>query len=176
MVILFLLGSLLAVLCCRTGLFGFLDVFFYRGIAIIIFWGLMLSIIIFFLRHFFFRNIIFFRDVVYFFVVFCCINTVFFTHVPVTADRSISVFMLGYMADHDTESFTEEDIEQYFVDRYVMDFGAFNKRFHEQVETGTIEEVSPGQYQITESGEKLMTIYEKVAELYALDDKLIHSG
>ena len=173
---LFIAGSLLAILCFRTGIFSGIDVFFYRGIVLILFWGSITSILLLFLRQFFFKDVFLIRDAAMFFVVFCSVNIVFFTHVPVTADRSISVFMLGYMADHDTELFTEEEIEQYFIDRYVKDFGAFDKRFHEQAETGTIEEVSPGQYRITESGEKLMTIYEKVAELYVLDDKLIHSG
>ena len=59
----------------------------------------------------------------------------FFTHLPVTADRSISVFMLGYLADHKGESFTEEQIESIFIKRYVQDYGAFEKRLHEQEAT-----------------------------------------
>ncbi len=58
----------------------------------------------------------------------------------------------------------------------MKDYGAFEKRFHEQVEIGTIEEVASGKYQITESGVKLMKMYERVAELYGIDDRLIHSA
>ena len=129
----------------------------------------------FLLKKFKFNSLITIRDVILLFMVFCCVNVVIFTHLPVTADRSITVFMLGYMADNPDESFTEEEIEAYFVDRYVGDYGAFDKRFYEQEETGTIEFTGEG-YQITESGENLMKIYEVVADWYCLDDHLIHSG
>lgn len=172
---LFMMGSVFSVLCFKTALFKSIDVFFYRGIALILFWGLIITIILLLLRFFLFKDIFLLRDAFMLFVVFCAVNVVFFTHVPVTADRSISVFMLGYMVDNEEQSFSEEEIEEYFIERYVKDYGAFEKRFHEQVETGTIEEVAPGEYQITESGIKLMKMYEKVAEIYGIDDKLIHS-
>ena len=175
MSVLFILSSVLTVLSFRTFLFRFLDVFFYRGIAIIIFWGVVVSGALLLLRHIAFKDLFMVRDAISLFVVFCCVNMLFFTHVPVTADRSISVFMLGYMADNEEKCFSEKEIEDYFIERYVKDYGAFEKRFHEQVETGTIEEVASGKYQITESGVKLMKMYEKVAEIYGIDDKLIHS-
>ena len=39
MLALFLAGSVLAILSFRTGLFAGMDVFFYRGIALILLWG-----------------------------------------------------------------------------------------------------------------------------------------
>lgn len=175
MSVLFILGSVLTVFSFRTFLFQSLDVFFYRGIALIIFWGLITSGSLLLLRKLAYKDVFLIRDAISLFIVFCCVNMLFFTHVPVTADRSISVFMLGYMADNEEKCFSEEEIEDYFIERYVKDYGAFEKRFHEQVETGTIEEVASGKYQITESGVKLMKMYEKVAEIYGIDDKLIHS-
>ena len=173
MLALLLTGSVLAVLSFHTPLFAGIDVFFYRGLALIIFWGAVVSAILAVLR-FCIKDIFLPRDVVMLFIVFCCVNVVFFTHVPVTADRSVTVFMLGHMADNEDQSFTEQEMEDYFVERYVQDYRAFQKRFHEQLETGTIEEVAPGVYRITESGKKLMQIYEKVGEAYLIDDKLIH--
>lgn len=171
--VLFLLGSAFAVLSFHTPLFAGLDVFFYRGLALIVFWGAIVSVVLAILCRFY-KDIFLPRDVVMLFIVFCCVNVVFFTHVPVTADRSVTVFMLGHMADNENQSFTEQEMEDYFIERYVHDYRAFQKRFHEQLETGTIEEVAPGEYRITESGKKLMQIYEKVGEAYLIDDKLIH--
>ena len=175
LLVLFVFGSVLSIIAFQTPLYKSIDVFFYRGIAIIVLTGVVISFVLLILRHCFFKDVLLVRDAFSFFLVFCCVNILFFTHVPVTADRSISVFMLGYMADNEEKCFSEEEIEDYFIERYVKDNGAFAKRFHEQVETGTIEEVTPGKYQITESGVKLMKMYEKVAEIYGIDDKLIHS-
>ena len=90
-----------------------------------------------------------------------------------TADRSISVFMLGHFADNPGQSFTEEETEDFFIRRYVGDYGAFSKRFHEQEETGTITRDGDG-YRITEGGRRLMKLYERIARWFALDEKLVH--
>ena len=82
--------------------------------------------------------------------------------------------MLGYMSDNADKSYTVDEMEDYFVERYVGDYGAFEKRFHEQLVTGTIEDTGDGSCRITESGIRLMKIYEVTANLYGLDDKLIH--
>ena len=171
------LGTLLYIVSFRTPLFGGMDVFFYRGIAIIIFWGAVIAAAMALLKRFKqFKKLITVRDILLLFAGFCCVHVVIFTHLPVTAERSISVFMLGYMADNADKSFTEDDIEQYFVDRYVGDYGAFEKRFHEQLVTGTIEEAGDGRYRITEGGKKLMKLYDAVADWYCIDKKLIHSS
>lgn len=171
---LFIVGSLFLVLCFRLHFLSRIDILFYRGILLILLWGMVLSLILYFLKQKIFSEMFLPRDIVWFFVVFCAIHLVYFTHVPVTAERSISVFMLGTMSDNSEQTFSEEEMEDFFIERYVEDFGAFEKRFHEQVETGTIEEVATGEYRITESGKKLMRMYETVADWYQIDDRLIH--
>ena len=171
---LILFGSILITISFRLHFLSGIDVLFYRGIVLILLWGTVITAVFLLLRRQFFIDVFLVRDAFLLFVIFCSINTVFFTHVPVTADRSISVFMLGTMSDHGEKTFSEEEMEDYFIERYVKDFGAFEKRFHEQVETGTIEEAAPGEYRITESGKKLMKMYETVADWYRIDDRLIH--
>ena len=78
------------------------------------------------------------RDIIMMFVIFCCVNMVFLTLIPVTVERSVSVFMLSYMEENSDQTFTEESVGEVFTTKYVEDYGAFEKRFHEQVETGTI--------------------------------------
>lgn len=173
--VLVILGTVLYVASFHTPLFAGMDVFFYRGLALILFWGAVMAFVMFLLKVCKWKKLITGRDILLLFAGFCCVNVVIFTHLPVTAERSISVFMLGYMTDHAEESFTEEEIGAYFVDRYVGDFGAFSKRFHEQEVTGTIEKDADGEgYHITESGKKLMGLYDAVADWYGLDKKLIH--
>ena len=44
------------------------------------------------------------------FVIFCCVNTVLFVLVPVTVERSVSVFMLSYMEENSDQTFTQESV------------------------------------------------------------------
>ena len=195
--VLFLAGSVLFISSFHTPLFAGIDVFFYRGLVLIFFWGLILAAAMLALRAFLNRSgtapsagtakrhgngalfrwkgLITVRDALLLFTVFCCVQTVLFTHLPVTADRSISVFMLGHFADNPDRAFTESEIEDFFIQRYVKDYGAFSKRFHEQEKTGTIARVeSEDGWRITENGKRLMRLYEQIARWFQLDEKLIH--
>lgn len=173
-IVLFTIGTMGFVLSFHIPLFDFIDVFFYRGVALILFWDILLSLVMIFLSRHTFKHTIDGKDIILFFVLFSCIHSVLFTHLPVTADRSISVFMLGHMADNESVSFSEVDVEEVFIQKYVKEYGAFEKRFHEQVETGTIKKIPNGEYQITDSGKKLMKLYDMIADLFGIDDKLIH--
>ena len=173
--VLVLFGTVMYVVCFHTPLFAGVDVFFYRGLALIFFWGVVAAALMFLAKHFIWKKLITWRDILLLFAGFCCVHVVIFTHLPVTAERSISVFMLGYMTDHADESFTEEQIGEIFVDRYVNEYGAFSKRFHEQAVTGTIEQDADGEgYHITKSGIALMGLYDQIAEWYGLEKRLIH--
>jgi len=172
----FAFGSTLFVALFHTPLFQSIDVFFYRGIALLVLscalvggalvvlkatkllQKLKISIII--------------QDILLSVALVGCVNMVFFTHLPVTAERSISVFVLGYMAQNPTRVFTEEEIRDIFIERYVDDFGAFDKRFHEQVVTGTVEQSGDG-YAISPAGVSLMRVYDRIADLYGVDKQLI---
>ena len=77
------------------------------------------------------------------------------------------------MAENQEHSFSEDEIEEFFVDKYVNEYGAFDKRFYEQLKTGTIEKTDDT-YHITERGKKLIGIYDVIAGLFNIDRKLIH--
>ena len=125
------------------------------------------------LKHFRFKNLITIRDILLLFCAFCCINVVIFTHLPVTADRSISVFMLGYFAKDENDSYTQEEIEKVFWEKYVIEYDAFDKRFQEQLATGTIEKLPDGTYRITSKGKSIIGIYDTISTWYKIDKKLI---
>jgi len=172
-IIIFAVSSLIFVLLFSTPLFGAIDVFFYRGIALLLVSGLLAAFISFIMKILWLPRIMTYRDILLIFTIFCCVGMVFFTHVPVTAERSISVFVLGSMADEPGRVFSEQDMENLFIDRYVKDFGAFGKRFHEQIVTGTVKEENNG-YMITDRGKALMKFYDFIANSFHIDKKLIH--
>ncbi len=134
--------------------------------------GLLISVIFAVIKIKLMRNIITVRDVILLFCVFCCVHVVIFTHLPVTADRSVSVFMLGYMNEKDSAC-TKEELENVFIDKYVIEYEAFDKRLFEQIYTGTIEETSDGEYALTDSGRNIIKIYDVVAGWFNIDKKLI---
>lgn len=172
--VLFMIGTVFYVLSFRTFVFAGIPVFFYRGITLILLWGLIISGMMIALKIFFFKKLITVRDILLLFCAFCCINVVIFTHLPVTADRSITVFMLGYMAGTEDTAYTKSDLEEIFIAKYVYEFGAFDKRLEEQIVSGTITETADGKYRITGSGKVLISIYDKVSDWYGIDKKLIH--
>lgn len=172
--VLFLIGTIAYIASFHTFLFKFVSVFFYRGIILIVFWGLIVSAGMFFIKKKWMPNTIIIRDIILLFMCFCCVNVVIFTHLPVTADRSITVYMLGYMSNNSDSEFTREDVEKIFNGQYVGEYGAFDKRFEEQVVSGTIKEVEAGKYKITGAGKGLIDIYKLTVKMYNLDDKLVN--
>jgi hypothetical protein len=173
-VVLFAVGSVFYVLCFRTPLFNGMTVFFYRGIALILFWGGVVALAMAVLKLTILRRIITFRDILLLLCAFCCIHIVFFTHLPVTAERSISVFMLGYLDENQGSAFSKAEIETFFIERYVEEFGAFDKRLDEQILSGNVERTTDGSYRITKQGEALIDLYDRIADWYGIDKKLIH--
>ena len=173
-ILLFVVGTAAYIASFHTFILSFLNVFFYRGIALIVLWGIIVSVVMFVIKKKWMNETIFYRDIILLFMCFCCINVVIFTHLPVTADRSVTVYMLGFMDNHADETFTKEELEQQFINQYVIEYGAFDKRLEEQIVSGNVVEVAPGEYQITEGGRFLMDIYGVTVEWYNLDDNLVN--
>ena len=170
--VLFIAGSLMYVLGMRSGILNGISVFFYRGIIAIIIAGIVISGIMITLKATKMKKIITVRDILLLFCAFCCIHVVIFTHLPVTADRSVSVFMLGYM-DRKGSECTKQELEDVFVEKYVKEYEAFDKRLFEQIYTGTVERTGEDGYIITDSGRRIIGIYRVVTEWFNLDNKLV---
>lgn len=170
---LYVISFLLLVLLIRLPLFSGMDVLMYRGIIMIILSGLMatgLMILFWRLRKIQWLSV---KDAVLVFILCCSINMVFFTLVPVTVERSVSVFMLSYMDKDPERTFTQEEMSKIFVDTYVYEYGAFEKRFNEQLETGSIKQNSDGSYSITSKGSFLVKLFRAVADVFDTDERLV---
>ena len=171
-ILIFIVCSVLFVALFHTPLLAGMQVLMYRGLAFIIITGCLAAVIMGVVRHFWKEITI--RDIIMMFVIFCCINTVLFVLVPVTVERSVSVFMLSYMEENSDQTFTQESVGEVFTSKYVTDYGAFEKRFNEQVETGTIKQNPDGSYSITESGKFIVKAFRTVAEWFDTDRRLVY--
>lgn len=173
-IVCFIISFGIFVLLIRTSLLSGMDVLMYRGIVMIIISGIVaaaLSLAFWKLKKVSWLGV---KDVVCVFIICCCVNMVFFILVPVTVERSVSVFMLSYMEQSSDNHFTQEQIGEIFVDKYVNQFGAFEKRFDEQVETGTIVMNDDGTYSLTDSGRTVVGMFRLISGLFDTDERLVY--
>jgi len=171
-ILIYVVCSVMFVGLFHTGLLKNMEVLMYRGIVFIVITGVIAAIVMGVIRKFW--GFITVRDIIMVFVIFCCVNTVLFTLIPVTVERSVSVFMLSYMEENSDQTFTQDSVGDVFTEKYVTDYGAFEKRFVEQVATGTIEENADGSYSITERGKFIVKMFRTVAEWFDTDRRLVY--
>ncbi|MCR4558222.1 MAG: hypothetical protein K5779_10425 [Saccharofermentans sp.] len=156
----------------HTDILKNMEVLMYRGVAFIVMAGVIAAVVMGIIRKFW--GFVTVRDIIMMFVIFCCVNMVFLTLVPVTVERSVSVFMLSYMDENSDQTFTQESVGEVFTSKYVEDYGAFEKRFDEQVVTGTIEQNPDGSYSITERGRFIVKMFRTIAEWFDTDRRLVY--
>ena len=143
------------------------SVFFYRGLVLLALVGFVAATVLFLLRQTVLRGLLGIRDILLVLSLLLSVNVVFFTHLPVTADRSISVFMLAWMNRADNP-LTADEIEQGIVQEYVIDRKAIAKRLEEQLVTGTVVPSGEG-YVLSDEGRSLVALYELIARLFNID-------
>ncbi len=179
--ILGLIGIYIAIYAVCTALFVALfhtpvlanmKVLMYRGIGLLIISGILAAVVMGVIRKFW--KFVTIRDIIMVFVIFCCVNMVLFTLIPVTVERSVSVFMLSYMDENSDKDFTQDDIGDIFTAKYVNDYGAFEKRFDEQIVTGTIKDNGDGTYSITDRGRLIVNMFRGVSTMFNTDQRLVY--
>lgn len=170
--VIYLVCSAMFVGLFHTKLLKSVDVLMYRGLAFIVLTGIIAAIVMGVIRKFW--KFVTVRDIIMMFVIFCCVNTVIFTIFPVTVERSVSVFMLSYMDENSDKTFTQDSVGEVFTSKYVNEYGAFEKRFNEQVVTGTIKQNADGTYSITNRGRLIVKGFRLLAEWFDTDKTLVY--
>ena len=95
-----------------------------------------------------------------------------FVILPVTVDRSVSVFLLGQMAAHPDESFDAERARRVFDAVYLGTFRQMERRLAEQSASGNVTPTADG-YVITPQGRAFIRFAGWVAQLFRTDTRLI---
>jgi hypothetical protein len=166
------LGFVGFVLLFRTELWSGITILFYRGLVLLVVaflitlaataglaglgrsWGL--------------RR----RDALGACVLSLSLNLSVFVILPVTVDRSISVFLLGQMAAHPEESFSPERAQSVFETVYLGEFRQIERRLAEQQASGNVA-AAPGGYVITPQGRAFIRVAGLVAWAFRTDTRLI---
>jgi len=132
----------------------------------------IMCIILLFLKKSKYRNFLTHRDIILSITIFLSMNIVFFTHLPVTADRSVSVFLLGHLNDNSDKAMTKEEMTDFFVTKYVKEYGAIERRLHEQIVSGNVERIGDS-YKLTSRGKLLVRVYDVIGDLFGVNKKFI---
>lgn len=170
-VMVYIVTTVFFVALFHTPLLKKMEVLMYRGIAFILISGVLSAVLMLAIKRKG-KNLLDTKDVLLMFCMYCSINMVLFTLFPVTVERSVSVFTLSYMMENQ-KAYTVEEMEEIFFDKYVQEFGAFDKRFSEQIVSGNLEETEDG-YIINESGINTVKFFRTVSKLFNTDQRLIY--
>ena len=102
------------------------------------------------------------------------LNFAFLSLILVSLDRSISVYLLSYMASHEEQSFTIPELEHIFLTGYIQGSAAMSRRMMEQIATGTVVEKAPDVYQITTGGKRMVETWRLLSEVYPVDKHFLY--
>jgi len=173
--IVIILSTVLFIALFHMPLLKGLDVFFYRGCIFLVIASIAAVGMILLAAKIFPKLELDAKDAFAVFFMFFGLTLGWFTLLPVTVERSISVFMLSYMDQNDQSGITSDDFGNIFYQKYIKDFGAFEKRFHEQDISGNIQKASDENgYVITDNGRFIVTLFRICSDLFDTEQWLVY--
>ena len=164
------------ILFCVTFIISFhlptrniIEVYTYYGFISLAILTIILILILYFLVK---KSILKFdiKDCIIIVILCFFVNCLFFGMVPVTMERSISVFMINEL-DKDKQ-ISKTEIEQNFINKYVYENGAFDKRLVEQMAINNIEENNTT-YNLSKRGKFMLKCFKLVDKVYGVNSKLL---
>jgi len=163
-------GLAILILLFQLGIAGGIAILFYRGVVLCAL-AFVISIALFaWLGRLTGRASL--RDAIAAAFLSLGLNLSVLVIAPVTVDRSISVFILGYMAVHPDRAFTTQEIETAFRDIYVARLHQIERRMDEQRQSGNVHE-SDGAYSISSRGLSFIMWARRIGQLFGADPRLV---
>lgn len=170
-----IISTLFFILLFHTPILKKLNVFFYRGCFFLVLSSIFAVVCILICKKVFSKLELEIKDAFVIFFLFFGFTLGWFVLIPVTVERSISVYMLSYMDQNDKQGITSDEFGDIFYQNYITDYGAFDKRFDEQITSGNIEKLKDGDgYVITDSGRNIVGLFRICANLFDTDKWLVY--
>jgi len=163
-------GLVILVLLFRFGVAANIDILFYRGVVLCAVAFVFTVALLAYIGHATGR--LSFRDAIAAGFLSVGLNLSVLVIAPVTVDRSISVFILGYMAVHEDQAFTSRDIETAFRDIYVGRLQQIERRMDEQRQSGNVVETN-GAYTISPQGLSFIRLARRIGWLFGADMRFV---
>jgi len=102
-------------------------------------------------------------------------NICFLVLLPVTVDRSVSVYLLSTIGREQGAGIDSTDLRRAFVDGYVVRMDAVGRRIDEQRTTGNVTVAPDGKIQLTSQGRRFMELSRIVARVFGTDPRFVDS-
>ncbi len=170
-----LISTVIFILLFHAPILKWLDVFFYRGCVFLLLSAVISAALTLLAAKKLKRLQLEAKDAVVVFFLFAGFTLGWFTLLPVTVERSVSVFMLSYMDQNDETGMTADEFGDVFYEKYIEDFGAFDKRFAEQELSGNMVALEDGSgYVITENGRFIVNLFRLCANLFDTEKWLVY--
>ncbi len=100
------------------------------------------------------------------------LNLSFLIVAPVTVDRSVSVFILGYMATEPDKAMSVADLRNVFERRYLGDWRQIERRMEEQTVSGNVMPSASG-FVLTPRGKSFLATSKLVAWMFDTDPRFV---
>lgn len=100
-------------------------------------------------------------------------NLCFLILLPVTIDRSVSVYLLGTIERSGPGGADRYRLERALVDGYVVRMDAVDRRLEEQRRSGNVEIDQNGAIRLTPQGKRFMVLSRIVGRLFQADPRLV---
>lgn len=163
-------GFALFLLLARSPLFAGVTILFYRGLLLCAVVAVAVAVLATLaLRR---RAVLDPSLVIAAAAVSMSLNLAFLIVVPVTIDRSVSVFLLGRIEAAQSRPLDAAGLRRAFVAGYVGDMAQIERRIGEQQRSGTIE-VRDGALRITPRGRRFMALARLTAWLFGTDPRFV---
>jgi len=159
----FVVFNILVVALFQVGLMS-KTILFYRGIALIMLSAILISAV--FLTIHFKLGKWKCESILAATFIAANVQLVFFVTVPVTLDRSISVFLLDRINSHE-QGLTKEQLTGEFLSEYVEHHDAIGRRIYEQTASSNIV-VSNGIIKISGRGRSFLRASDLVKKIYGI--------
>lgn len=101
------------------------------------------------------------------------LNICFLVLLPVTVDRSVTVYLLSKIEQQNGAGIAPSRLQRAFIDGYVVGMGAIDRRIDEQQRSGNITVGQDGKVHLTEQGERFMKFSRLVARLFGTDPRFV---
>ncbi len=101
-----------------------------------------------------------------------CFNVAFFMIVPVSLDRSVSVFLLGYM-NAVNAPMSKEDLKTAFTDIYLSKYDAIDRRINEQLFSQNIKDAGNQKFILTTNGKRFIDTSLVITNIFNIDTKFL---
>ena len=103
-------------------------------------------------------------------------NVCFLVLLPVTVDRSVSVYLLSTIEQQQETGIDESNLQRAFINGYVVGMGAIDRRIDEQRKSGNIVVTPDGKVQLTAQGRRFMALSRLVSALFGTDPRFVNAS